>query len=191
MLMNLSQLEKYSQDMVETFKRYKAEGGNSKALAVAEARARVAFADLEAYRMSVSRGILTGQELVEVSPPVATYDEAVYIINKGYISPISYDQLAANYNTNVIRNGETLKVAPSIGVGLPTSVPTGDQPTRIPTYAQGLNIPTDGSVVSQTIALQPLPSGQLKAIDLNSPIVKYVGVGVALFIIFRLIRKRG
>jgi hypothetical protein len=188
MMMNLRQLEKYSQDMTDTFKRYKAEGQDYNAQVVAEARARVAFADLEAYRASVRGGILTGEELVEVTQPIATYDEAVYIINKGYISPISYDQLAASYNTNVIRNGELLKVAPNIGVGLPSNVPTDSHPTSVPTYTQGVNIPKDGSVLMQTQALQPPPS---KTIDLKSPLVKYVGVGVALFIIFRLIRKRG
>ena len=192
MLMNLAQLEKYSQDATATFKRYKVEGRDYEAEVRAEARAIVAFADLEAYMASVRRGILTGEELVEVTQPIATYDEAVYILAKGYISPISYAQLASSYDTNVIRGGEIIKVAPSIGVGLPTSVPIANQPTHVPTYAQAVNIPTQSTGAPQTQSLQPPTTpaiNQLKSIDLNSPIVKYVGVGVALFIIFRMLRR--
>lgn len=65
---------------------------------------------------------------------------------------------------------------PTVNIpNLPVGIPTGPYQTFEP----------------QTQSLQPQASilDQLKSIDLNSPIVKYVGVGVALFIIFRMIRR--
>lgn len=124
--MNLAQLTQYSQQCVDYLKSLKSQGADNETIGKYDAKARVAFADLEAFRESVRQGVLQETDTVNVSIVTPSYDEYENIIKRGYISPISYAQLAPLYVTNTIRTnesgvpiGEPFKVAPTISQGLP------------------------------------------------------------------------